>query len=239
MVRNAEVIESMGLSGDMIWRWHEASARVVPAQVAAADQTASIMSMRPSSSVPACRLACLGLVPSWCWTKRSRWAQGSLPRPNIARLGKPDPEAVFEAARLARCHEMILRPPQDNRSEIGDGGTLLSAGQHQKIGLARAQSGRLKRILLNEPNSNLDGDGEAALLTAVERPKPIGTTVVRVSHRPILVQVGHEVPLPRERMVEMYGPRAEILKRLVQWAGPAAGVAPTATSPFDDRKAGL
>lgn len=157
---------------------------------------------------------------------------------NIARMAEPDPEAVFEAARLAGCHEMILRLPQDYRTEIGDGGTFLSAGQRQMIGLARALYGRPKLVVLDEPNSNLDGDGEAALLKALERLKAQGTTVVLVSHRPTLVQGVDKVLLLRDGAVELYGPRAEILKRLMQPARPAEVAAPPAAPRLDDRRAG-
>ncbi|MBW8268543.1 type I secretion system permease/ATPase [Caldovatus aquaticus] len=139
---------------------------------------------------------------------------------NIARMGEAEPEAVFEAARLAGCHEMILRLPQGYDTEIGDGGQHLSGGQRQLIGLARAMFGNPKLVVLDEPNSNLDGDAEAALLRALADLKRRGTTVVLVSHRPTLVQGVDKVLLLRDGAVEMFGPRAEVLKRLMQPARP-------------------
>ena len=140
---------------------------------------------------------------------------------NIARMSDADPEAVFEAARVAGCHEMILRLPQGYDTEIGDGGQHLSGGQRQLIGLARAMFGTPKLVVLDEPNSNLDGDAEQALIRGLEELKRRGTTVILVSHRPTLVQGVDKVLLMRDGAVESFGPRAEVLKRLVQQARPA------------------
>jgi ATP-binding cassette subfamily C protein/ATP-binding cassette subfamily C protein EexD len=140
---------------------------------------------------------------------------------NIARMGEAEPERVFEAAQLAGCHEMILRLPQGYDTEIGDGGQHLSGGQRQLIGLARAMFGGPKLLVLDEPNSNLDGDAEQALIRGLEELKRRGTTVVLVSHRPTLVQGVDKVLLIRDGAVEAFGPRAEVLKRLVQHARPA------------------
>jgi ATP-binding cassette subfamily C protein/ATP-binding cassette subfamily C protein EexD len=140
---------------------------------------------------------------------------------NIARMADPDPELAFEAARLAGCHEMILRLPQGYDTEIGDGGQHLSGGQRQLIGLARALYGAPKLVVLDEPNSNLDGDAEQALIRGIEALKRRGVTVVLVSHRPTLVQGVDKVLLMRDGAVEAFGPRAEVLKRLVQQARPA------------------
>src|SRR5215211_7330196 len=134
---------------------------------------------------------------------------------NIARMGQAEPEQVYEAAKLAGCHEMILRLPNGYETEIGDGGLYLSGGQRQLVGLARAMFGRPKLVVLDEPNSNLDGDSEAALLRALERLKALGTTVVLVSHRPTLVQGVDKVLLLKDGAMEMFGPRAEVLKRLM------------------------
>jgi ABC-type bacteriocin/lantibiotic exporter with double-glycine peptidase domain len=127
----------------------------------------------------------------------------------------------IEAARLAGCHEMILRLPQGYDTEIGDGGQHLSGGQRQLIGLARALYGAPKLVVLDEPNSNLDGDAEQALIRGIEELKRQGVTVVLVSHRPTLVQGVDQVLLMRDGAVEAFGPRAEVLKRLVQQARPA------------------
>jgi PrtD family type I secretion system ABC transporter len=136
---------------------------------------------------------------------------------NIARLSEAEPEAVFEAAKLAGCHEMILRLPAGYETEIGDGGAHLSGGQRQLVGLARALFGGPKLVVLDEPNSNLDGDSEAGLARALKELKAREVTVVLVSHRPALVQEVDKVLVMKDGAAELYGPRADVLKRL---AGP-------------------
>ena len=139
---------------------------------------------------------------------------------NIARMAQAPAEAVFDAAKLAGCHDMILRLPKGYETEIGEGGQHLSGGQRQQIGLARAMFGNPKMIVLDEPNSNLDGDAESALLRALHDLKRRGTTVVLVSHRPVLVQGVEKVLLMRDGAVEMFGPRAEVLKKIMKPATP-------------------
>ncbi|MDI3308349.1 MAG: type I secretion system permease/ATPase [Acetobacteraceae bacterium] len=140
---------------------------------------------------------------------------------NIARMGEATPEEVYEAAKLAGCHEMILRLPNGYETQIGEGGIYLSGGQRQLVGLARAMFGRPKFVVLDEPNSNLDGDSEANLLNALQRLKAQGTTLVLVSHRPTLVQGVDKILLLKDGAMEMFGPRVEVLKRLMTQARPA------------------
>ncbi|MCG8431192.1 MAG: type I secretion system permease/ATPase, partial [Candidatus Omnitrophica bacterium] len=108
---------------------------------------------------------------------------------NIARFGKVDPEKVVEAARRTGIHEMILRFPAGYDTEIGEAGSMLSAGQRQRLGLARAIYGNPAIIVLDEPNANLDDVGDHALLQAIEELKKQGKTVVVISHRPYIVKV--------------------------------------------------
>jgi PrtD family type I secretion system ABC transporter len=152
---------------------------------------------------------------------------------NIARMREAEPEEVYDAARLAGCHEMILRLPNGYETQIGDGGLYLSGGQRQLIGLARAMFGRPKFVVLDEPNSNLDGDSEAALLRALERLKALDTTVVLVSHRPTLVQGVDKVLLLKDGAMEMFGPRVEVLKRLMSQNRPAEVPATPAPQPLE------
>jgi ATP-binding cassette subfamily C protein/ATP-binding cassette subfamily C protein EexD len=145
---------------------------------------------------------------------------------NISRMAVAPAEAVFDAAKLAGCHDMILRLPKGYETEIGEGGAHLSGGQRQQVGLARAMFGNPKLLVLDEPNSNLDGDAESALLRALHDLKRQGTTVVLVSHRPVLVQGVEKVLLMRDGAVEMFGPRAEVLKKIMKPATPIAAPAP-------------
>ncbi|MFH5926246.1 type I secretion system permease/ATPase [Roseomonas xinghualingensis] len=150
---------------------------------------------------------------------------------NIARL-QPDapPEAVHHAARLAGCQEAILRMPQGFETEITDGGAPLSGGQRQMVGLARALYGSPRLIVLDEPDSSLDGDAEARLIEGLAALKAAGNTVVLVSHRPSLIQGVDKVLVMRDGAAELFGPRADVLARLrtprpVQ--GPRPGPGPT------------
>ena len=108
---------------------------------------------------------------------------------NIARFGKIDPAKVIQAAERAGVHRMVLRLPRGYDTPVGDGGSLLSGGQRQRIGLARALYGDPSVIVLDEPNSNLDDDGEAALLAALQDLKALGRTVILITHRSHIIGV--------------------------------------------------
>ncbi|MBP0447884.1 type I secretion system permease/ATPase [Roseomonas sp. SSH11] len=132
---------------------------------------------------------------------------------NIARLDPEAlPEAVHRAARLAGCHEAILRLPQGYETELAEG--ALSGGQRQMVGLARALYGDPRLVILDEPDSSLDGDAEARFLEGLAGLKAIGATVVLVSHRPSLVRGVDKVLVMRDGAAELFGPRAEVLARL-------------------------
>lgn len=135
-------------------------------------------------------------------------------RENIARMKGGDEHAVIEAAMLAHAHEMIQRLPNGYDTAVGDGGHRLSGGQRQRIGLARAVYGVPPLIVLDEPNANLDQQGEAALSAAIEEMKRRGSTLLIVGHRPSTIVQADKILLLRDGRVEAFGPRDEVLKRL-------------------------
>jgi ATP-binding cassette subfamily C protein/ATP-binding cassette subfamily C protein EexD len=140
---------------------------------------------------------------------------------NIARLGDAAPEEIIRAARLAGVHELILRLPDGYQTDVGEFGHLLSGGQRQRIALARAVLGRPKLVILDEPNSNLDPAGEAALVQAIVELKTQGCTVVVVSHKLGIVQKLDKTLLLRDGAVQAIGPSAETLSILMAEARPA------------------
>ena len=135
-------------------------------------------------------------------------------RENIARFRDAADTEVFGAAQLAGVHEMILRLPKGYDTEIGENGTALSAGQRQRIGLARALFGNPRLLVLDEPNANLDQDGEAALVRAISAAKEGGATVVLVTHRPSVLSQVDMIVVLRDGVVDSIGPRDEILSKL-------------------------
>jgi PrtD family type I secretion system ABC transporter len=139
---------------------------------------------------------------------------------NIARLGEVDSEEVIKAATRANAHEMVLALPQGYDTPVGEGGALLSAGQRQRVALARALYGNPRLVVLDEPNSNLDNAGEAALADAIRQLKADGVTLVVITHRLPLLAAVDKVMVLIHGAVEKLGTLAEVLPRSSQ--GPAA-----------------
>jgi len=138
-------------------------------------------------------------------------------RDNIARfLPDATDEEVVAAAQQANAHELILRLPKGYETELGEGGAVLSAGQRQRVGLARTLFGDPKVIILDEPNANLDQDGEAALLAALERAKKRGATVVMISHKPAMFSLADKILVLVGGQITDFGPRDEVLGRLMK-----------------------
>lgn len=150
---------------------------------------------------------------------------------NIARFGELDPEKVIKAAQMAGVHDMILHFPQGYDTQIGDAGSGLSGGQKQRIGLARALYGDPSVVVLDEPNSNLDDAGEAALTRAIMAMRKEGSTVVIISHRPSILQTTNKLLLMRDGLVQAFGPTDQVLKALAQAQAPQGGQASAPPSP--------
>ena len=130
---------------------------------------------------------------------------------NIARFRKVDAQKVIEAAQKAGVHEMILRLQEGYDTPIGTSGTVLSGGQRQRIGLARAIYDNPSFVVLDEPNSNLDEQGELALLKTVEELKKSGTTVVIITHRQNILKATNKIVLMNSGRIEKYGISDDIL----------------------------
>ena len=132
-------------------------------------------------------------------------------RENIARFRDAPIEDVVAAARQAGVHDMIGRLPKGYETPLVDGGSRLSGGQRQRIALARAVFGTPKLLVLDEPNSSLDADGEAALIEAVERARASGAAVLIVAQRMSILNKADRLLLLREGAVAQYGDKAEVL----------------------------
>jgi PrtD family type I secretion system ABC transporter len=146
---------------------------------------------------------------------------------NIARFASdPQSSDIIAAARAADVHEMILRLPNGYETRIGDRGTSLSAGQRQRIGLARALYRDPFLVVLDEPNSNLDADGDAALLRAIQGVKARGGIAVVVAHRPTVLQAVDLVAVVGNGQLTAFGPRDEVIRKATKQAAPAAAGLP-------------
>jgi len=133
---------------------------------------------------------------------------------NIARFAQVDPDAVISASQMAGIHDMILGLPDGYDTWIQGQGHLLSAGQRQRLGLARALYKLPKFILLDEPNSNLDQDGDLALAKVLFRLRELGSTVILVTHRSNLLQQVDQIAFMRDGQLAAFGPRDDVLKAL-------------------------
>jgi PrtD family type I secretion system ABC transporter len=143
---------------------------------------------------------------------------------NIARLGNAGSEQVVQAAQRAFVHDMILKLPKGYDTDLGERAVNLSAGQRQRIGLARALFGNPKLVVLDEPNASLDAEGEEALMKSLLKLKQDGATVVIISHKPsILTQVDKMLVL-REGRVEAFGPRDEVMAMYAKVSTPVTQV---------------
>lgn len=130
---------------------------------------------------------------------------------NIARMGKVSGKAVIAAARAAGAHELILGFAKGYATDVGVNGENLSGGQRQQVALARALYGMPRLLVLDEPNSNLDADGERALLAVLDRLKQAKITVVMVCHKPSLLARADKLLVLKEGSVAAFGSRDQVL----------------------------
>jgi PrtD family type I secretion system ABC transporter len=133
---------------------------------------------------------------------------------NISRFTQCEDAAIIRAARMAGCHQMILGLPNGYDTEIGEGGLLLSGGQRQQVGLARALFGRPRFVVLDEPNSNLDTQGDAALKAAMERLRAANVTTIVVTHRQSLISHVDKLLVMQAGMVKAFGPVEDVMSQI-------------------------
>jgi ATP-binding cassette subfamily C protein PrsD len=145
---------------------------------------------------------------------------------NICRFDeRATSDAILKAAQIAGVHDIILRLPQGYATRIGQGGMSLSAGQRQRIGLARAVFGNPFLVVLDEPNANLDADGENSLGSAIETLRRNGSIVIVISHRPSALAVLDMAMVLYEGRAIAFGPCKEIFARIQTGPGRAAPAA--------------
>ena len=138
---------------------------------------------------------------------------------NIARFEEDaDPDAIVAAAQAAGAHDLILRFEEGYKARIGEGGSSLSAGQRQRIGLARALYGDPFLVVLDEPNANLDAEGEAAVVRAIAAVRERGGIAVVVAHRPSAIGVVDHVLMMDAGRRKAFGPRDEVLGQVLKSA---------------------
>lgn len=136
---------------------------------------------------------------------------------NIARFEEDaDPDAIVAAAKAAGAHDLILRFDEGYKTRIGEGGSSLSAGQRQRIGLARALYGDPFLVVLDEPNANLDAEGEAAVVRAIASVRERGGIAVVVAHRPSAIGAVDQVLMMDGGRQKAFGPRDEVLGQVLK-----------------------
>jgi ATP-binding cassette subfamily C protein len=134
---------------------------------------------------------------------------------NIARFSTVDESMVVSAAQMAGVHDMVQLMRNGYNTQIGDGGQSLSGGQRQRIALARALYGMPTIIILDEPNASLDSEGEAALMTTLERLKAARRTVILITHKTNILAMMDKILVLKQGQVQGFGERDEIFSKLL------------------------
>ena len=131
---------------------------------------------------------------------------------NISRFEPaPDYQKVIDAAKAAGVHDMIVKLPEGYRTQLGSQGASLSAGQRQRVALARALYGDPFVVILDEPNSNLDGEGEAALTQAIEGIRARGGITIVIAHRPSALVAVDLVAIVQNGRIVSFGNKQDVL----------------------------
>lgn len=145
---------------------------------------------------------------------------------NISRFEEDkEDEAVIDAACQAGIHDMVLQLPEGYETDIGESGTAISAGQRQRIGLARALYKNPFLIVLDEPNSNLDSEGDIALAHAVDHARSRGAIIIVIAHRPSAIAKVNKVLVLSEGKQQAFGLKDEVLKQTTARSTPSSAVA--------------
>jgi ATP-binding cassette subfamily C protein PrsD len=144
---------------------------------------------------------------------------------NICRFDENAPsDTILRAAQIAGVHDIILRLPEGYSTRIGEGGMSLSAGQRQRIGLARAVFGDPFLVVLDEPNANLDADGENALTRAIQILRYNKCIVIVISHRPSALAALNMAMVLYDGKSIAFGPCEEIFARVRTATGQSTSV---------------
>jgi ATP-binding cassette subfamily C protein PrsD len=136
---------------------------------------------------------------------------------NIARLtAEADPQSIVAAAQMAEVHDYILQLPNGYQTDIGLNGALLSAGQRQRVALARCFYGDVRLVVLDEPNAHLDAEGELAFVKCLLNARERGITTITIAHRPSVLQKVDKILVLQGGEAKLFGPAAEVLDRMTR-----------------------
>ena len=227
--RNANVLKAMGMAGRAVKKFNVANEDHLDLQTSTSDISGTLGALSRVLRM-ILQSAVLGLG---AYLPQEVALVGATIEQNIARLEEnADPNAVVAAAMAAGVHDMIVRLPDGYQTSLGASGMALSAGQWQRLGLARALYGDPFLVILDEPNSNLDTEGEAALTVAIKAIRARGGIVIVVAHRPSALAAVNFIAVIQNGKLTAFGPKDEILS-------PRAAPAPVENVDMPRRIAGL